>query len=364
VALFVAWLAYYLPGRVGSRQQLVDARTSDRFSGGLRVLAVAGGASTPGPSPAREHTSATKLITHDHRPSEEETDMASAPVGRPRRARPAAVSAVSPARRRAAARRRLTLTLALVALTVVMFVGAMLGAILWPVVVVPVAFLAIVLVLGRRAVVAGRQAEEARFEAARMRAVERRRTALGAPPLPRAADRQRVTGHAVRTSQHATQMIPRVTAADLERAARRVAPPAPRAEVGVAPAEARAVAPAPMPVSVPVEVPVAPESRAWDPVPVPPPTYALKAAAPRPARPQLPEPLSEPLPAPVAEADLVGLSAPGTVSAEVRPEPSGQGSAASAAAGAPADADEPRPTTETLGLSLDAILARRRASGE
>jgi hypothetical protein len=164
-------------------------------------------------------------------------------------------------------------------------------------------------------------------------------------------------------------MIPRVTAADLERAARRVVAPAPRAEADAAPVEAGAVARAelaPMPVSVPVEVPVeapvVPESRAWEPVPVPRPTYALKAAAPRPARPQLPEPLAEPLPAPVAEADLVGLSAPGTVSVEVRPESSGQVSAASAAAGVPTD--EPRPTTETLGLSLDAILARRRASGE
>ncbi|WP_284293502.1 hypothetical protein [Luteimicrobium album] len=53
--------------------------------------------------------------------------------------------------------------------------------------------------------------------------------------------------------------------------------------------------------------------------------------------------------------ELAPLAAPGRVRvpAELRtPTP------------APPAGDEPRATTETLGLSLDAILARRRAVGE
>lgn len=272
------------------------------------------------------------------------------------------------ARRRAAARRRLLLTLALVLLTLVMVVGASVGAVGWTGVAVPVVLLAVVLTLGRRAVVAGRRAEAARFEAARQRAVEQRRAALGAPPVPR-GERRRVTGHAVRTSSSATQMIPRVTAADLERAARRatlrpatgavpVAAPAPVAQPAAALPAATLSVPAARPdgggvpdVGADATFASPAEGSAWAPVPVPPPTYALKAPARRAAAAvddeTAPEP--EPLPAPVPAADIEALAAPGTVSAGVLPA---DGWAA------------PQPTTDTLGLSLDAILARRRAVGE
>ena len=42
LAVFLLWVGFYVPHRVRHRQQLLDARTDDRFSGSLRVLAVAG----------------------------------------------------------------------------------------------------------------------------------------------------------------------------------------------------------------------------------------------------------------------------------------------------------------------------------
>jgi hypothetical protein len=366
VALFVAWLAYFVPLRVAARDQLVGARTGDRFSGSLRVLAVAGGApSVPTPSVGVTHAPAASLMVAA--PPSHAAQGSGGEPGRTivRTGRPTAVP--DAARRGAAARRRLLLTLALIALTFVMGVGALAGPVSWIAVAVPALLLAAVLLLSRRAVASARRAEAARFEAARSRAIARRRAALGAPPLPRSGERLRVTGHAVRTSQNATQMIPRVTAEDLERAsiaaARRTAQPGSESQTTTARAQDRpsnddaeplpgeqGSAPSPAahaPVPEPAE-PRPPSKTPWEPVPVPRPTYTLKATAGRPPAPEQPEPAPTTVSASASargdDAGLAGLAAPGTLSSDV--------------------IEEPSPTTETLGLSLDAILARRRASGE
>ncbi|MFC8733486.1 hypothetical protein ACFT5B_13600 [Luteimicrobium sp. NPDC057192] len=400
VVLFAAWLAYYVPLRVGMRQEVADARTSDRFSGALRVLAVAG----RGPVPATAAAAASEgpVVTggvpllamsaqasRGSRGREEAQDVSfdeSNREGSRRAVAPATRPAVSPDVRRAAARRRMLLTLGLAGATVLVVVLAGFGLLPWPVVLLPVVLLAGVLALGRRAVLVARRADAARLEAARRRALDARRQALGSPLSPRNAvrtDRRRVTGHAVQASQTATQMIPRITAEDLERARRAAARRAERAErpasSGVPPVDGRETRGAGRPSDRAGETVTAPEgtSSTWEPVPVPPPTYTMKPTASKPPRPPLPEPLPEPTPAPVSAEELAPFAAPGRVrvpaelrtgkaAADVddaapreRTERAAEATTTTRAAG-----DEPSPTTETLGLSLDAILARRRAVGE
>ncbi|TWH30936.1 hypothetical protein L600_002800000010, partial [Isoptericola variabilis J7] len=85
LALFVLWLGYWVPQRLRHRQQLLESRVEDRFSGGLRVLAVAGGGPSAAIAPPAERASRLALLE----------------------------------RRAARARRRLVLTLLLVVLTAV-----------------------------------------------------------------------------------------------------------------------------------------------------------------------------------------------------------------------------------------------------
>jgi hypothetical protein len=84
---------------------------------------------------------------------------------------------------------------------------------------------------------------------------------------------------------------------------------------------------------------------AWDPVPVPLPTYVTKPEAPR----REPKPLSGATP--VAASAAAASDAQRT---EVRAGPVADELLA---------AEPPRPRTETLGLPLEQILARRRAAG-
>ncbi|MGC5166779.1 hypothetical protein [Luteimicrobium sp. DT211] len=390
VVLFAAWLAYYVPLRVGMRQQVADARTSDRFSGGLRVLAVAGRGAVAATAAATASegpvvTGGVPLLAtsaqsaRGSRGREEALDVSfdePQDGGRPRRALdPVARPVFALDVRRAAARRRMLLTLALIAATLLVAVLAGFALVPWPVVLVPVVLLAGVLALGRRAVLMARRADEARLEAARRRALDARRQALGSPLSPRNAarggERRRVTGHAVQTSQTATQMIPRITAEDLDRArraaARRAAArperPTPSGDDRSARGSARDHAPVPEAPAAATPTPAAGGGSTWEPVPVPPPTYTMKPTASKSDRVPLPEPLPEPTPAPVSAEELAPFAAPGRVRvpAELRTDRT----AGFDSAPAPARAeDEPKPTTETLGLSLDAILARRRVVGE
>ncbi len=65
-------------------------------------------------------------------------------------------------------------------------------------------------------------------------------------------------------------------------------------------------------------------------------------------------------PAPLTDDDVVSP----TRSARVEPVVAAVADAAPSGAPAPAAGDERKPSTETLGLDLNEILARRRAAGQ
>lgn len=413
LAVFLLWVGFYVPHRVRHRQQLLEARTDDRFSGSLRVLAVAGpggggmdrwdarldgvttvAAIASGPAGGGRPLlgGAGSQARSEDRTHEEEgthamgsTVSASPSRGAPPRRQPASEQSrlALLERRAAAARRRLALTVVLLLASVVVWVVVALGYLPWWAGVVPTAVLGLVLVLGRRAVLAAQRSDAAWLAERRAAARAARGTVLGAPPAPRGA-RPRVTGRAVHGSQVSTQMIPRVTPQDLARAnaTAETLPGASGASASSArerttasstttaegsgseePASARGAAGATAvgvtEVSVEatevVEVEVVdeehvPSGRAWDPVPVPPPTYTMKPTAPRRE------------PAPLTDDDVVSparasaATVPAAAVEVVVDVPSG--------APEPAAGDERKPSTETLGLDLNEILARRRAAGQ
>lgn len=435
LALFVLWLGFWVPHRLRHRQLLLDARVDDRFSGGLRVLAVAGAGGTrgvttptggatpllvPGASSGSGRGERPMGLDDGRGASRALTaPRAGGPVDRPRESRLALLE-----QRAARARRRLLLTALLLLLTIGGWVVVGLGLVGWYAGAAPTALLLVVLVLGRVAVLQARRADArwlADRKSAQRQATEARALANGGPHAPR--NRPRVTGHAVRPSATHTQMIPRVAAPGDQtpartapRAARRTEPAPPHARVTVPaddargeesaepePATARRTASserlvfdvradepvaAPQPVVVvdPGEgghgVPAGPPpvgSEPWEPVPVPLPTYVTKPAAPR----RTPQPLpttraGRALPA--GEPDR-GAALAATVRATLGPTATPAGAPTAERAPGTLDAaldttsstsdaasdltavDEPRPRTETLGLPLDEILARRRAAG-
>jgi hypothetical protein len=270
------------------------------------------------------------------------------------------------ARRRAGARRRALLTAVLLVAAVagwsaVAATGAtvLLGA-------VPTLGLVGVLGLGRAAV---RSAERADAQWAAGAA-----TRL---PLAAATAGARTVGRAVRPSDARTEVMARVpgrataaqTAASRTAASPATASPTTAAQTGqpavargahTEPREAavprqarRVVVPDVLPTqrpepaaeaaeqSAPREVagPTPQRTSAWSPVPVPPPSYTLKPSAPR--REPAPLPADEHLATPAAAAPAAGQDDHGAVTPPARPAADG-----------------------TASLDLDAILARRRASGE
>lgn len=387
LALFVLWLGYYVPHHVKHRQQLLDSRADDRFSGSLRVLAVATGAtpvqsqkiqgqknsteladrqwSNAGPllqrTPARgvpvgatymtrsttqpeqeEGTNAMETTTRVTEPRPPARPGTGSSDGRPAARRAASASRLALLERRAAAaRRRLALTVVLLVASAVVWVTAGLGVVPWLVALIPTALLALVLVLGRQAVRAGRRADAA-WSAQRKGAARSSQGPTAGRPAASGSSVQRITGHAIRTSQTRTQMIPRVTAADVARAREHVAEVAAVDVAAEAPAEVVTESgEAVVTDAAAEEMTAVARADAWDPVPVPRPTYTMKATAPR----------REPMPLPSDEpADTNGEAV-----APVHATPSGTES------GAPTGV---KPKTETLGLDLNQILARRRASGQ
>jgi hypothetical protein len=437
LAVFLLWFGFYVPHRAGHRQQLLEARTEDRFSGALRVLAVVGPAvagpvagpagglgavgsgvaavaagptGTPrallGPGPGGPGSAVQRVRSDGRAHQEGEHAMDGTPSAAPRRgAAPrtpdtSSVSAprASPSRlamlerRAAAARRRLALTVVLLLGSAAVWVVVGLGVVPWWAGAVPTALLALVLVLGRRAVLAAQRADAVWLAERRAETRASRGPVAGGPPAPRTG-RPRVTGRAVHGSQLSTQMIPRVSVREAVRAsgatsgsrdsrggapadpadasddaAESTTSPTARATVrtGTATDEPRAprsaadvddatAAPAPAAETRTDAQPPAPtpgvekagdrrddhvaSGRAWDPVPVPRPTYTMKPSAPR----------REPAPLP-------------------RQEPSASAGAAPVVVAPPAtervEGDAQKPRTETLGLDLNEILARRRAAGQ
>lgn len=309
-------------------------------------------------------------------------------------------------RRAARARRRLVLTLLLLVATAAAWAVVAAGLVGWYAGAVPSGLLLVVLVLGRFAARSARRSD-ARWAAerrtAQREATQARALANGGPYAPR--NRARVTGHAVRPSTTHTQMIPRVDVSssarrateDVAASSRPLVAPEPvdradpvevvtTAQVRREPAAREAggssrdggdgdreVAPTPEPQEPAAPRPVGGEP--WDPVPVPLPTYVTKPTAPR--RPSVSPDGSFTLGRQTSAASLAatmdGALGPTAtparaavdrgVAAEDRAEGDAGQTGETVDRSATTAGDEPRPRTETLGLPLEQILARRRAAG-
>lgn len=323
------WIVYLVPQLLRHRRQLAEARVDDRFSEHLRVLRVA----EPVPAAAGTHVSSQGRVQLHPRGGDRAMDRPQSVADRVSAdaarltADEHAARARSLARRAAAARRRARLVAALLLLTLAAWVAV-------PAASLPVALaatsslvLAGVLVAGRRAVLAGRRADQAWAAGAARRA---------ARPVPRSRRAPVAVGHAVHPSEAITEIMEKVPVGPVRAAAQTVLAtgeipavadePVRTADGSASSAEPEVAAPAAAAGPVAAETAAA-EEAAWVPVPVPPPTYVLKPEARRPE----PRPLTGPQPA-----------APVSV----------------------ATGDEPEARPTTGGLALDAILARRRAAGE
>ena len=367
-----------MPHRLRHRQQLLESRTEDRFSGALRVLAVTGRPRRdPRVSEARsdsgpELTGRLALLTPCRgipvhglgdvavreggivdRPHGTQ-DRVSADAAR-RAAQRRSRRAASLARRGAAARRRGVLTLALLVLSVAGWVVVGLSLVAVVAAIVPTVALVGVLVLGRRAVVQGQVADAA---------WEHQRHAVGGagrtsnPP---------VTGRAYRPSDDETQVIARIVVDDGATATGIATGTATGTAGDGSTSAARGAGAGRTTASTSAAAGDAagktaggPDADGWSPVPVPRPTYTTKAAAPR--REPIPLVLDEPV-VPAAMAGALASDQDAPSAAEVATEAvmgtsTGAGTAPAGDAVGLALADDDNPT-----LDLDAILARRRAAG-
>ncbi|WP_146845919.1 hypothetical protein [Cellulomonas terrae] len=361
LALVGLWVAYLVPHKLRYRQQLLESRADDRFSEALRVVAVSdrrsrqeavsgptvsstAGLLTPGKGLPVATGSVTGGTTVD-RPHGTQ-DRITADAAR-RAAQARAARAASVARRGAAARRRALLAGFLVVASVVAWAAVGLSPLVtWVAGVVPTVLLGSVLVLGRRAVLAGREADEAweqRIAAERrvasgprtgaMRAVATASASATRPdPVvaptasapPAEAPMAFVTGRAVHPSDASTEVFARIVADTGESDG-----PARHASTGQVPVVRR---------SAGERAPetAGDEDEAWSPVPVPRPTYTMKASAPR----REPAPLE----------NLEGSTAARTADVD-----------------APADAERApleAPVETTGSIDLNAVLAKRRVAGE
>jgi len=229
----------------------------------------------------------------------------------------------------------------------------------WVVGVAPTVLLTSVLVLGRRAVLAGREADadwEARIaeerrvagaprtgaqRAVATAAARASGTSAAAEPVasaPAAEARREstlpfVTGRAVHPSDASTEVFERIVEDKGETGG-----PV-RHATGAIPVVRRGALPDPVAKAAMTTASDATEDEAWSPVPVPRPTYTMKADAPR----REPAPLE----------NLEGSTAARTATAADAP-------AGSDGERAPLEA----PVETTGSIDLNAVLAKRRAAGE
>lgn len=292
VASTVIVLGYLVPYLVRSREVRVESRVSDRFSPQLRLVAPA--------LPAPPIRSDARPLVHNPEISRRRTEALAmirptTPVANRVNARELAAARAARAaeisRRAAAARRRMTLAIALALVTAAVVTGVAVGPLAWGWALLPGAALGAVLYTGREAaIVAARQDAKARAEMSRLDQrlrLFRDREAGSEPVAPRRDSFEEIVvgyqGRHVASAviedeppRHATQESLDALAS-LEAGARETDAPTPSAgdtEPGVsaAPAASRAS--------------VAPERRPepgapWTPVPVPLPTYTLKQESPR-----------------------------------------------------------------------------------
>lgn len=305
-------------------------------------------------------------------------------------------------RRMIHARRRFVLSLFLLLASLAAWIGVAAIPLHWGVAAVPSGFLLAALVLGRRAAIRARRAEnavEAARRAARQRATQARALANGGPYAPR--NRMRVTEsdpELVPPAKRGGVLDELLTAPEPERAKVVDESGAPAVEGADTDADAGA--------SPGVG------GGAWDPVPVPLPTYVTKPSAPQIAAKAAAARMSEAAkgrsgkdaPAPAAADDASARLAAAMRASAGKPgpkpagedlgteqpaseKPAGRGRAEVPAAGAPSGGSTPgtssdtvtRPGThpdeeelmrpapqvrdETLAQPLEQILARRRAAG-
>ncbi len=382
------WIAYLVPHKLRYRQQLLESRADDRFSGALRVLAVtgprgrearrdaeaaarAGAGADCGPTTEKRvglltPSRGVPLLTAGRgggttvdRPHGTQ-DRISADAAR-RAAQRRAAHAAAVARRGAAARRRAVLALALLVATAAGWTVVGLTAVTVVAGIVPSVLLGGVLVLGRRAVLAGRAAD-AEWELRRHEAPP----ATGSVPLvrnPPAAAPARgaagassasagkgsgVKGRAVHPSEAHTEVFARIVdSVEGTTAARAPMSSAGRPATGAIPVVKKTDTGA-QPAVAPGAVAEQADGEPWSPVPVPRPTYTTKAAAPR----REPAPLG----------DVEGSTAAAAESAPTRVEVPAAESGPAARADERAPLEPPAATTGSM--NLDEILARRRAAGE
>ncbi len=373
VALFVLWLGYWLPSMVRRRAELADARVPDRFSGGLRIVAMSGsgrrGGAMVNDGNRRGTGQGVPRVAHP-------TPRQGLPLQIMVRGRPLTAERIRRverrARRAARARRRFIVSIFLLVSSVVAWTLVGFDQLHWGAAVASSAMLLFVLFLGRRAARAARRADarwHATVRAARQRATQARALANGGPYAPR--NRAQVVGLATRGSDTETQAIPRVGGKNvldeiLDGPEKPRVIEVPAEVVDEAPSGAGSTADAPASADEP------PSGRAWDPVPVPLPTYVTKPRAPQRQPAALP---------PGTAAPASGKASAGTSGRPGDSGPSGSGSSPGAASGsttaagaaeAGADAiaedellrgEPPRMKSETLGQPLEEILARRRAAG-
>ena len=270
------------------------------------------------------------------------------------------------ARRAARARRRFIVSILLLLCSAAAWIFVGLDRLHWGLAVTPSAMLLFVLFLGQRAARAARRADArwtATVRAARQRATQARALANGGPYAPR--NRAQVVGLATRGSDTQTQAIPRVGGKNV------------LDEILDGPAKPKVIE---VPVEVvaeakdkkPARMDEPPSGRAWDPVPVPLPTYVTKPAAPQRQPVALPATPSSPK-GPTASRGASGRQVTsGETTASASGSGSGSAAVSSASVSAAADAvaedellrgEPPRMKSETLGTPLEEILARRRAAG-
>ncbi|MCC2317941.1 hypothetical protein [Cellulomonas chengniuliangii] len=366
LAVVGLWGAYLMPHRLRHRQQLVEARIDDRHSGALRVLAVA---DRPGRRRQPRKRTAPALLTASadcSTPAEPRVRLLTPGRGLPlgtsgganggmavdrphgtqdrisadkvrRTAQHRAAHAAAVARRGAAARRRAALAFVLLVASAVGWAVAGLTAVTVLAGVAPTVLLGSVLVLGRRAVLSGRAADAE---------WERRLRESALPPARATPLAPAVTGRAVHPSDAHTEVFARIL------------------DTVDGPAEAPSAASGTIPVvrrsARAAEADAGSDSGqadAWSPVPVPRPTYTLKAAAPH----REPAPLGD-VEGSTAAASPVGVA--------TQPATTLDADGVTRSASTDGERQEgPRPpieqpATTTGSMNLDEILARRRAVGE
>ncbi|MGC0272959.1 hypothetical protein ACO0LV_08185 [Pseudactinotalea sp. Z1739] len=409
LAIVLMSLGYLLPALIRSRQVVSDARVDDRFSTNLRVLARAGG--TP---PRYSSTARVYLHTPSAREPEAPMDRQPAPpasrsaaearrVAAMRAARAAAAS-----RRAAAARRRRALLLGLVFLTAALW--TLFVTITLPIA-APIAASVLLVaagVAGRRAAVRAAFAETREAErtdrtthtdrTARTGRNPRRRGGTAGAERAEQESPTTATGplavrHARRSSQGEAAPVPAETQERGEATKAGVADDGTGQDAPVAPPTRTPVSERTGSLRISVDPatidnPVAMDTAdGWTPVPVPRPTYTLKAPAPRRDVAAYEAPQWEPAPAPAdaeVERELTLAEVEQTVRARTdaqappatpeqvlaeqesaRLDTQGEAASAAGAASSPAPVaatgtdEAKRPT-----MDLQSVLERRRAVGQ